>query len=165
MTDTEHRPEEVPLATREDNREAAARLARMARRSLAIFTRDLEPALLDQQAFVDPVRELATGSRYARIRILVLDATRAVREGHRLVNLAGRLTSFIEIRRPGPDHRTIAEAFMIADENALLWRPLADRHEGSLLLNHPIRAREKLREFDEIWAHAEPESEFRHLGI
>ena len=49
-----------------------AALAGQSRRSLELVGRDLEPRLYDQPAFLDGVRVLATGSRYA-VRFKVND--------------------------------------------------------------------------------------------
>jgi hypothetical protein len=153
------------LARADDNREAAVELARGASRHLAIFTQDLEPLILDQADFVSAVKELALKSKFSRIRILVKDSNRAVKEGHRLMNLAQRLSSYIEVRRLSGDYANIAEAFIIADERGLLYRPLASRFEGIADTNDPFQAREKLHQFDEMWERSDPDPELRRLGI
>jgi hypothetical protein len=153
------------LETVADNRDAALELARSARRSLVIFSHDLEPALLDQPGFVEEVRRLALSGRYARVNILLKDSTRAIRDGHRLLGLVRRLTSYMEIRKPHPDYMDINESFIVADEHGVMYRTLADRWEGIFDLDDPLRAREKLRLFREIWERSQPEPEARRLGI
>lgn len=153
------------LETQADNCEAALAVAGEARRSLVIFTRDLEPAIYDRTEFLDIVRRLAISSRFAGIRILLRDPTRAIKDGHRLVELARRLTSRVEIRRVHSDFSDLTEAFLVADEKAVLYRTLADRNEGIADLHDPVRARDKLRLFDTVWEKSEPEPELRQLGI
>ena len=53
----------------------------------------------------------------------------------------------------------------MADETALLYRPLYSRYEGYADLNAPMEARQRLRSLAEIWEQAEPDPEFRRLGI
>lgn len=147
------------------NARAAVRIAALARRSLVLLSRDLEPQIYDDERFLAEVRRIATSGRYARVRVLVQDSARATREGHRLVELARRLSSFVEIRKPHPDHRNVIESFLVADERALLHRKEADRFEGYADLDAPADARRLLRVFDEIWGRATPDPELRRLGL
>lgn len=153
------------LTNSEDNREAALQLATQARRSLAMFSRDLDPLIYDTREFVAAAQQLALRSSYARIRIVVIDPTPAIKNGHRLIELSRRLSSYMEIRRPSEDHARLAEAYLISDDTGMLYRPLASRYEGFADTHDPFEARNRLRQFDEIWESAEPEPEFRRLGL
>ncbi|MFI4922073.1 MAG: acyltransferase [Gammaproteobacteria bacterium] len=148
-----------------DNRLGSVAVAKLAKRELTLFSRDLESLLYDQQEFMAIVQALATRSRMSRIRVATIDAGPAVRAGHRLVNLAQRFSSYIEVRRASRDHENVTETFLVADDTALLYRPLATRYEGYYDLHAPLEARQKLRLFDDIWEQAEPDPEFRRLGI
>lgn len=160
-----HSPEYRELTDRNGNREAAIQLAGQARRSLAVFTRDLEPAVYDTNEFLSAVQQLALRSRYSRIRIVVVDPTLAIKDGHRFIELARRLSSYIKIRRPSPDHAKLADAYLVADDTGVLYRPLASRYEGFADPHDPFEARARLRNFDDIWEQAEPEPEFHRLGL
>lgn len=160
-----HSPGFRELAGWDDNRTAAEMLVSGARRALAIFTRDLDSAIYDTPEFVAAVRQLALRSRYTRIRIVVIDPTAAIKDGHRLVELAHQLSSYIEIRRASEDHAKLADAFLVSDDTGLLYRPLAIRYEGFADPYDPFAARARLRSFDDIWEQAEPEPEFRRLGL
>src|SRR3569833_967545 len=105
----------LSLETSEDNRAAALRLVQQARRSLDIYSRDLDKAIYDAPTFLDAVRALALNAKQGAVRILVKDSSRAVKCGHRLIPLCQRLTSFIEIRRPPEEYRDYYEAFMVVD--------------------------------------------------
>lgn len=153
------------IATVAENRDAALEIAQLARRQLSIFTRDLEPQVYDTPEFIEAVKNLALSGSRARIRILLLEANRAAKEGHRLVELSRRLSSFIEIRRPHRDYLDMAEAFMIADEQGLVYRKLSSRWEGIVDPHDPMQARDKLKLFDEIWQRSHAEAETRQLRI
>lgn len=148
-----------------DNRQASVAVATLAKRELVLFSRDLEPLLYDQQEFISVVQVLATRSRMSRIRIVSIDPGPAIRAGHRLVQLVQRFSSYIEARRASRDHQELTDTFLVADEVALLYRPLATRYEGYYDVHAPMEARQKLRVFDDIWEQAEPDPEFRQLGI
>lgn len=156
---------EIALATRAECEAAAAALAGQARRSVDIWSRDLDPALYDRPRFLDAVRGLVLNHRHARVRAIVYDARAAVQRGHRLVELARELPSFIELRRPPPDYEEFPEAFLVADGRGLLRRPFADRWEATACFDAPLAARELLRFFDEAWAVSSPDPELRRLHL
>src|SRR6267142_122202 len=128
------------LETLADNRNAAVGIARSAKRELVLFSHDLETALYDNEEFIATVRALATSSRFARIRIVTIDPGPAIRAGHRLVTLAQRFSSYIEIRRAASDHASLVETFLVADEAWLLYRPVASRYEGYADVHAPMEA-------------------------
>ncbi len=147
------------------NQEAAVEIANRAARQLNILTYDLEPQVLGTEDFISAVTKVATSGRYARVRILVQDSKRAVAEGHKLIETARRLSSFISIHKPHREHQSVIEAFIVADERALLFRKEADRYEGFADTDDPLEARRKLREFEQMREKSELDPEMRRLGI
>ncbi len=156
---------EVRVASSADNRHAAQGLTEQAKRNLHIFTRDLDAPLYDQPPFIQAVSALATHSRYSRILILVQNTERAVKDGHRLIEMSRRLSSFIELRKPHYDYREYNQAFLIADEIGLLRRPVADRYDGTLNFKAPLAAREYLDFFKQVWERSEADPNLRQLHI
>ncbi|MDE2235428.1 MAG: hypothetical protein KGL13_09020 [Gammaproteobacteria bacterium] len=161
----ERSPSYRALTSSEENRNAAAELARAAHMHLALFTPDLETAVYDNQDFIDAIQRLALRSRYSKIRILVTDPTSAIKNGHRLIELGRHLSSFIEFRRPSEQHANRTDTFMVIDETGLMYRPLAERYEGYFDPDNAFEARVHLRDFDIIWEQSEAEPEFRRLGL
>ncbi|MFN2310179.1 MAG: hypothetical protein ABR553_10695, partial [Gammaproteobacteria bacterium] len=153
------------LEGRDDNRRAAALLAAQARRRIDLFTPDLEPALYDQTAFLDGLVQLCLNSPRARVRVLAKDFERALKDGHRLVELARRLSSYIELRRVHPDYQENNESFLIADDHGLLHRRHAPRFDGSFSCKTPLEVRRLRAVFDEIWDRSEPATELRRLHL
>ncbi|HDP88443.1 MAG TPA: hypothetical protein ENN42_00545 [Thioalkalivibrio sp.] len=157
--------EPLILDTIELNRAAALRLAQQARRSLYIVTRDLDPAVYDNNEFDTALAELARQSRYAEIRILVNNTEPAIAYGHRLIETARRLSSYIQIRRINPDHSHCNEAYLIADRRGVLHRGKADLYEATLEFNNPARARDLHAQFLSLWEPAEHDPNFKRLHI
>lgn len=145
--------------------ELSLSMTQQAQRLLDICSRHLDPLVYDTDAFITAVKELALRSRYSQVRILVLDPESLVSRGHRLVQLAQQLSSFIQIRRPGPDHRDFNEAMLIADETGYIHRLMSDRYEGAASFNASPEAREYKKTFDAIWDRGAPDPNFRRLGI
>lgn len=148
-----------------DRRAAAAALAGQARRCLDILSPDLEASVYDHDAFLDAVRRLATRSPRTRIRCLVLDSHRAVRRGHRLIELARQLTSAIDLHRPGGAGEPPREAFLLADDRGFIHRVTADTAEALIGFNDPLRVRALRGRFDALWEESTPDPEMRRLHL
>lgn len=153
------------ISTREEMQQAALEVVSEASRKVSIFTHDLEPGIYDNPAFLEIIKRMVLSQTYARIRVLIADPSRAVKNGNNFVHLGRRLNTYIEFRHVREDLRTHAEAFCIADETALVYRLQANRWEGIVDTYEPAVAKLYAKMFDEIWLDSEVEMEFRQLGI
>ena len=156
--------EPLELADSDAQRQVAITLTRQARRSVDIFTRDLDKKLYDNRDFLDGLQNLAVNNR-GLIRILVKDSDRAVKYGHRLIALSQHLTSFIEIRRVAEDFKEYNEAFLVADEIGYAHRKHADRFEGIARFNAAKEAVNLLVFFNEVWRHSAPDPNLRRIYL
>lgn len=156
---------EIRLDSRADNQQVAAALVGQALRTLEIFSRDLEADIYDQPEFLAGIKTLALRSQHVRIRILLQDSSRIVRDGHRLLETARQLSSFIEIRKPSHDYREYNEAFMLVDGTGLLHRRSAERYQGIASFRQPLRARELGNFFDEVWQRSAPHPDLQRLHL
>lgn len=136
-----------------------------ARRQVLIFSRDLDASVFDQPPFLDGVKQLALSSRHARIQVLLQNNAKAIKEGHRLVELARRLSSAIELHKPHPDHLQQPENFMLVDNSGFVYRKLASRYQGIASFHDPLENRRLGEFFREMWEHSEPDPELRRLHI
>lgn len=157
--------EQFTIETHSALREASAALVAQTRWDLIVLTPDLEPLVYDDQGFVDAVKALALIGGRVSIRFLVADAGPAVRRGHRLIELARRLTSFIHIRQLPEHARDGVEAFIVADRRGVLHRKFAERPEGALCFHAPLHARQLLNRFDSAWNEAETDPELQRLHL
>ena len=155
----------IELTDSGHNRELAQVMARQARRSIYIVTRDLEHGIYDTPGFVDAAADLVRGSRYAEVHVLVRDSTEAVKNGHRLVNLSQRLSSKVSIRNPPAEFHAYNEALLIVDETAFIRRPLADRYEGTANFCGHSEARRLTRTFQQMWERAVGDPQLRRLHL
>lgn len=153
------------LANLEDTLAAAVEIAAVARRGLAILTPDLEPGVYDHEQFLEIVKRLVLAKRFARVRVLISDPQRTIRTGNRLVGLGRRLNTYVEFRNVHEDYRDHREAFLLADDTALLYRINHARWEGIADTYEPAVARRYLALFDEIWAASETARELRQLRV
>jgi hypothetical protein len=156
--------EPIELSDSDAQRRAAVALTLQARRSVNIFTRDLDKKIYDNRDVLDALQNLAINSR-GLIRILLKDSGQAVKYGHRLISLSQRLTSFIEIRKVAEDFKEYNEAFLVADEIGYAHRKHADRFEGIARFNAAKEAANLLVFFNEVWRHSEPDPNLRRIYL
>ncbi len=159
------RQEEIEFSSAEENRQLALSLAHQAKHEILIASYDFDSRLYSNSEFVDALSAFVRGHRNAHIDILVWQTSPAVKQGHRLVELAQRLSSSIKIHEPDKVHAEFIESYMIVDGSAYFRRPLADRFEGIGSLHAPLIARELKEQFHAMWERSTPSSEFRRLRI
>jgi hypothetical protein len=99
------------------------------------------------------------------VRVLIADPPRTARNGNKLVGLGRRLDTYIEFRNVHEDYRSHREAFLIADDVALLYRIDHARWEGIADTYEPAVARRYLTLFEEIWNASETARELRQLRV
>lgn len=158
-------PQRLSASRSAELADAVQALLGAARHEICIYTRDFEPALYERVEILDACRRVALSGRGASLRILVQDPVRAVRDGHRLLDLAQRLSSVIQIRRPVQEDLQYAAAFVLNDAGGFLYRSFGDRPEAEGDLYYPPRRNELKRYFDEVWERAEQPPELRRLSL
>jgi len=156
----------LAVEDREQAREAIATLLVDAKYELAIYTRDLDPFLLDTTAALEAIKRVALSGRRAQVRIIVQDPRKAVTDGHRLIALAQRLPSVIAIRTPVDEQDLqYAAAFLLNDRRGYLFRPLGNRPDGEGSTYAPGRHAQLAALFDQVWERSAPSEELRLLSF
>jgi hypothetical protein len=153
------------LSTLDEYRAAVAEIAKRANRTMSIYTPNLEPLIYDQDMFLEPLKRLVLARGHARLRVLISDPARVVREGNRFMQMARRLTSFIELRNVPPEFRDNPAAFIIADASAIAFRQQSSKWEGIVEFNDQQIVRRYLAYFDEVWAVSLIQPELRATAI
>ena len=156
---------DIALHTIDQNRATALALAQQASRYIQIATRDMDSLLYDNEPFAEALATLARRHTKSHIDILVWDSMAAVKQGHRLINLAQRLSSFVRIRKPADEHAKYTEAFLVADGIGYMSRNLAERYEGIASFHAPLQARNLSQLFTTMWEKATPDPQLRRLNI
>jgi len=153
------------LSSIEDTLDAVVDMIDMTDRRISIFSPDLEPEVYNEERFLEAVKRLTLGKPFARIRVLIANPAHVVRNGNPFVQLARRLSACIEFRNVNEEFRDHREAFLIADETALIYRVDASKWEGIADTYEPAVARRYLGMFDEIWNVSRVETEVRELRV
>jgi predicted GNAT family N-acyltransferase len=155
----------VAVDSREQALAETLALIGAARRDLYIYTRDLDPLLLDTDAALEALRRLAIGGG-ASIRILIQNPQQPLRRGHRLVALSRRLTSVFALRTPVQDSdMQYPSAFLLNDSSGFYFRTLGNRFEGEAINYAPGRHAQLLEFFKQVWERSESSEELRRLEL
>lgn len=153
-----------PVETRAAALAALAGVIANARRSLSIYSRDLDPGLLDRPELVAALRRFATSG--GAIRVLLHDPGAPQRALAPLIGLSQRLSSVFEFRAiEEPVDLKYPSAYLVNDRDGWYYRPLGHRYDGETRLDGGARARQLRAHFDPVWERARPCSEYRALGI
>ena len=147
-----------------DCRAALGAIVGCAHRQLAILSPGLEGALFATPSFVASVSELARRAAATHVRILVEDPRAIAEAAHRLLELARRLPSKIEIRRlPDDDVEAHPGTFVVADEEAYWMVPDRDAFAGVSNTYDRVEARRLVELFDRLFARSVDDPELRLL--
>jgi len=125
--------------------------AASAQRLISIYTPDLEPDLYDQTPFLDIIKHFVLTRSFSKVRVLLAEPTRVMRDSNRFVAMGRRLSSCIDIRAITSHGPQRASAYLIADDRAIVYRMRADTWDGVADANNQPAARLYLQEFDNIW--------------
>ena len=153
------------IDTREENCMAVTAMTRQCSRTIEIISRLLDPPIYDSADFIDAVRQLIVNNRKTKIRVIVFEPDTIVKHGHRLLNLAGDLSSFIEIRKAHNQHKDYNESLFIADQVGYVHRSHAERFEASVNFNDLRRSKHLLTQFNEMWEVATQDPNLRRMTI
>jgi hypothetical protein len=149
-------------------REASAALATLiaaCRRSLWLRIPALD-GLTANRDLCDTLKLLALSSAKVDIRIQYDSEDNAVRNGHRLIHLARRLPSRIQLRQSQEDDRDGQLCFAIGDGTGLFEAPGWPRPSRLDLCGHRLpRAPRLARQFQEQWERAATSTELRELRL
>ncbi|NQD95892.1 histone acetyltransferase HPA2 [Pseudomonas sp. CrR25] len=154
------------LALERFNQPAQARahalaLFQQARHSLCIYSNDLEPWLYHHSSIQEACTRFLLASPKNHLRILLKDASRATKQGHRLLTLSRRLSSNLHIRKLHPDYPAEDIAYLLADGRGMLLRPELDQLAGYALYQDPARVRLHQAQFDQSWATSTTDPDLR----
>lgn len=129
----------------------ALALMQQARRSLCIYSQDLEPWLYHHNSVQQACSAFLLANPKNRLRILVKDLGHAIKDGSRLISLSRRLSSNLLIRKLNPDYPIEDTAYLLADDRGILLRPEAGQFAGYASYQDAGRVRLRQAQFNQAW--------------
>lgn len=155
----------IDLKGLEDNKQSAIHMAKQGKRSLNLFTPNLDPRVFDNDEFIEAVKQVALDNPRSKVNILIINPHEVVSHGHRIVELARRISSHVFIHRADDEDTDRVDTFMVVDNVGIIRRAHNDRFEGLAEFNNPGEARLLAKEFAEMWERSQPEPELRRLHL
>ena len=145
--------------------ELAVALSRSAARYLRILSPHLDSAVFDNAELASALSALARGSRQTEVQILIADTRGVVGRGHRLLELARRIPSSIQIRclSEHPDWK--GQTIVIRDRDGVLYKPGGSDHDGFYEPDSRASTEQHLELFQELWRHSRQDPELRSLSV
>ena len=147
-----------------DFRAALDALLPQGRRTLRILAPELDHELLSRDEVTSALAAMVRVSPMTRIRVLLADSSAAIQRGHRLVQLARRFSSYIEMRLI-EDPESSGPAWLVLDEQAVIQRPDYRSYTDGRVCGLDPDAGRLCREFDEMWERGAPDPELRRLHL
>lgn len=152
--------------TREGVIEIIHTLLAQAKREVCLLVRELDPIVFNDTASLVEMRRIAISGRGASIRVIAQDIRRALDDGSRALDLARRLPSVFELRRPVEQtDLDYPSAFLCVDSQGYLFRPLEGEMTASASTRDPGRHAQLMRLFEDVWSRSESWPELRLLKL
>ncbi|HWX68024.1 MAG TPA: GNAT family N-acetyltransferase [Rhodanobacter sp.] len=156
----------LPAGSRSETAAARLQLLGDTRHRLAIYLPLLGNDSYASTEELAELRRIAISGRGAQIRILLHDPAAALRNDHRLVALAQRLSSAIQIRVPMEEaDLAYISTYLLNDTGGYLFLPEADRPQGRAALHDRASQAPLQQHFDDVWERAERASVLQTLDI
>jgi predicted GNAT family N-acyltransferase len=156
----------LPASTRSEGAAARLQLLGDARHRLSIYLPILGNDSYVSTEELDQLRRIAISGRGAQIRILLHDPGAALRNDHRLIALAQRLPSSIQIRMPIEEaDLAYVSAYLLNDVGGYLFLPEADRPQGRAARRDRASQAPLQQHFSEVWDRAERAGVLQTLDI
>jgi hypothetical protein len=154
------------LTDRTECSEATQHLVDSAQRHIAIFSQQLEPQLYNHQAVCEKMSQLARKNKYTQIRIIAQQTRLAASSGHCLIQLAQKLSSYVQIRTPNtPELQRFNQSWLIIDDHSMCVITNPERFEGKLIEHDRSYVINQLEFFDKAWENSIQDINSRRLSI
>ena len=148
-----------------DLKESTIKLFDRASKSISIYTKDLDPRILNNREVEFAITRFIKNSRYCKVNILIESEQKLIGTDHRIVALAQRFSSYIQIKLIPLDYQDNYFGFYIVDNRSILYRNNIERYEAEQLTLPNSKIIEKSKYFDQIWQAASPASFLRSLHL
>lgn len=136
------------------------------RREVLLLSKTLDPALYNNESFYQAILDFARNDRNVQVKILVKDIQPVVEQGHRLLTLARRLSSKIEIRKLHTKPQKDSITYLIGDRKHLLYMHEDQVYNGFVNYEAAQESKSLADEFTYLWdTHSELDPALRTMLI
>ena len=157
--------EAMQLDSRAENSLASVCMVSQSRYTLNIISRQLDPAVFGTLEFTEAVKNIILRYNRATVKVIVFDTDFIAKRGHRLLKLAGQLSSFIETRRAHHSFDSYNECLLVADAVGYIHRENGSRYEATINFNDRSNCSNLLGRFSSMWETATPDPNLRRMSL
>jgi hypothetical protein len=150
---------------REQARDLALSLVQLAKKRICFFGTTLDSVLFNNADCLEAISIFARRTPRAQAQFIVHNTQQALSQGHGLIGLTQKLTSSIQIRVSGQQHRPLTQYFLLIDDRAYLFGQHVTRYYGRVSFDDMSETRQLQQLFDQIWAHGHPDPLTRRLAL
>ncbi|WP_430389561.1 GNAT family N-acetyltransferase [Dyella sp. 20L07] len=156
----------LPSGSRSELADTRLRLLTEAKHRLAIYQPALSGELYGRAAELAELQRIATSGRGAQVRMLLHDPVAALRDAHRLIALAQRLPSTIQIRTPVEEvDLGYASSYLLTDQGGYLFQPDAQRLSGRAAWRDRAAQAPLQQHFNDVWERSLPATALQSLHL
>lgn len=154
------------MGTLSELQAVSCQMAFQCRRELRIYSQRLNREIYEQHCFLEAAKLLAIRHANTKVSILVADTEHIRVNGHRLLELARKLPSSVQIRRRSEEFAYDLRSFMLADEGGFILRPIwYDFNDATASFHDRYMVRGLKEDFVRVWEQSEPDPALRQLSI
>jgi predicted GNAT family N-acyltransferase len=136
-----------------------------ARRTMRIYSQELDHNFFDRDDVIDALSTFVRRGPPARLLILIHSSSAIISRGHRLLELARRLDSKVEIRAVPSELADDGHSCVVTDEQGYFLMPDHREYQGLANRYDPVQASRLAERFDYLWQRSEPDPELRVLRL
>lgn len=153
------------LESCEDFRIQITRICANARRQIDIFSHSLDYPVYNHVDTVAAISQMVRSHSQARVRILVRDTRPLVENSHRLVRLAQRLPSKIQLRKLTEEPENSDMAYVLCDRDQLVYKNDDREYRGFVNFAAAPEVKNLRETFSRTWELARPDPKLRVLSL
>jgi len=135
------------------------------RRTLQIYSQYLDHAMFDEPDVVDALSKFVRRGPPARLQILIHSSQLIISRGHRLLELARRMDSKIQMRRVPDELASDLHTYVVWDETGYWLMPDFREYDGLANGYDPVQSAQLGERFTYLWHRSVEDSELRILRL
>lgn len=135
------------------------------RRRLLIFSPTLTHSIYDSEELSQAITRGTFDNPHLSVQILIGNPRACVGRFHRLIDLAQKLSTYVEIRQPPEFYQSLHHDYFLVDKTGYVFREHADRFTATVDYNAPRTVDSHARQFSTIWQSSTRVQEFLRLYI
>lgn len=136
-----------------------------ASRVIQLYTYNLDPRILNNRSLERVLVQFIKKNRASKLQVLIYDEQLMQGQDHRVVALAQRFSSYVQVRVVPKDFHENLFSFYLIDNQSILYRSNRERYESDYHQMPSFLVKDKTKLFNDVWQISTPASFLRSLYI